>query len=461
MSSFFQPDEEKEAQAPQIGDVSTRGQFTPPTGASTPGTLQKANTGTAVQGGGKAPAWTNLKSFLGAQDQGQRSAVAGKVTDEATKNATGAQAAGDKTAGTTGAQIQAGTNKGGVFGTSPSSTPAAPQVYADPTVAYAQNHETYTGPNLLGAKPDAQPNDGEHGSAPSAPPAGPPTPGGVNLDTVNLAGYQGPSAGAVASSFDTAKGLATKAADHANAGRNGKVAANAYDNAVATQTPAWASIRSALGGEQQAADRVNAQAAGGQEAVNQAQVASGNNVAKQKADLTSVNADTAKKASTQATVIKQVGAGLAKGDLQSVYTAMNNPAALQALGLSRDQLQGIATNLENGSLKPEQVAAYLKPYADNAANATGFDKTGADQTNHINDLLNNGAAAATANPAAISSKAPAQLDDEKNADAATIRSANGNVNSPAVKQAMQDLALKGYTREQIYAMVFPGQRPKG
>lgn len=486
MSSFFQPDEEKEAQAPQIGDVSTRGQFTPPTGASTPGTLQKANTGTAAQGGGKAPAWTNLKSFLGAQDQSQRNTVADKVTDEATKNAAGAQAAGDKAVGTTGAQIQSGTNKGGVFGASPSSTPAAPQVYADPTVAYAQNHETYTGPNMPDGSPartPAAPTNVLGSLAPKAtttfkiggsaldgtqPPA--PDPGGVaapdfNLDSVNLEGYQGPSAGNVAEQFGQAQQAAAKAADHANAGRNGKVAANAYDNAVATQTPAWTSIRAALGGEQQAADRVNAQAAGGQEAVNQATATSTTNAGEKKAQLKGMadteTAGATKLAADTGKLAEDLGKG--GGSVASLEAAAANPEALKALGLSPQDLASLTYQAKNGLLSESQVQQALAPYLANAKNVTGYSVAGADKVNKINTkLYGSPGVTAVGNDTPGSALDLGAATQGNQASVSALKSGNTSIQddpegkatkaSPQVMAAVKDLVDKGFSAEQISQM---------
>lgn len=490
MASFFQQNEDKAVQAPQTGDMTTREQFAPPTGASTPGSAAKANTGEAVQGGGKAPAWTNLKSFLGAQDQGQRSAVAGKVTDEATKNADSAQAAGNKAAGETSAQIQSGTNKGGVFGADLSSNgapPASPTAARDKAISAWQLDQTpYTGPNMPnGQRPPETPAPKNNlaalapkaattfkiGGSPldgTQPPA--PEPGGVsasdfNLDSVNLEGYQGPSAGNVAGQFGQAQQAAAKAADHANAGRSGKVAANAYDNAVATQTPVWASIRSALGGEQQAANRVNAQAAGGQEAVNQATATSATNAGEKKAQLKGIadteTAGATKLAADTGKLAEDLGKGA--GSVASLEAAAANPEALKALGLSPQDLAALTYQAKNGLMSESQVQQALAPYLANAKKVTGYSVAGADKVNKINTKLSG-----SPGVAAVGNGMPGSAIDlgtatqGNQASVSALKSGNTSIQddskgkdtkaSPQVMAAVKDLVDKGFSAEQISQM---------
>lgn len=453
MGSFFQPG--ADTQTPQSSTVTTRENSANPTGASTgPGTATPANTGSAIQGSGQAPAWTNLKDFLGAQSDSQVQAGVNKVTGEADKNADQATSTGNSAAAAQKAAITSGTSTGGgVFGTNPPATPSVPSAPAGLTGLTASLKPT-TAQSIGTGGVDTTLTNASY----TPPPVDPAS--GIDLSKVNLAGYQGPSAGQVTQGFQNALGAANMAGQNAAAGRTGKVTANVFDNALMTQTPAWQKIQQALTGEQHAADATNAQAKGALEAQNQAAIASGANVNRQKGELTDTATGLAKTATANASALKTVATALSSKDPKAIASALDSSTAqLQSAGLSPQEAATISAGLKNGSVLPDQAQAQLQPYIDALNSSSGYTGAGADKTNQINGLLKNGATATgPAQGVQTDTSTAAAKQALQNSHDINIISQSAEANNPATVAAVKDLKAQGYTTEQIMQLMGGGSK---
>jgi hypothetical protein len=432
-----------------------------------------------------------LQTFLSGQSGDEVNSEVKPLTDTATTDATNATNAGNTAAAGAKKDTAAGVDQG-VFSTTPTApTPATPVAPVTPkgdvntTIAHAKelnfvNHGannpdgTAAGPGSSVTKSFEDPASYATDTTQVAPPAAAgstiKSAGNYDFSKVNLSGYQGPNAADVSNKFNDATAAGVKASTNAAVLQSGTPTGNAFDNAALTQTPAWSQIQNAITGENTAAANVGAQAQGAAEGVNQANATSAANVAAQKANLGTVGSSLATTAGDTATNIKTVSALLSTGnpsDLAAVLADdQKNPGTLQALGLTRDQVQQLYTQASNNSIGPNQLKAALKGYADAGNNSTGYSSTGAAQENQINTLLKNSAPTAAANVSGSGNVNLNSTAQNNSTDISKLKYAAGTLNTdmghapvaPAAASAVKDLVDAGYTAEQIAQ--FTGIDPK-
>lgn len=510
MSSFFQgekddPSAPTDPNAPVFTGATTREQATAPTGASTsptasgqasaaapasaPGSATPAASQGNAQAAGKAPAWTNLTTFLGAQDPTETASVTKDAVSKAATNATNTAQAGNSAAQGVKTDVAAGTHTGsvgpatGVFTPPPTPTSAASTPDSTAVGGAFRSTGLHTGINTHDAPAPtprtAAPTTGPAGPAPVAPDVT--TEPSYDLSHVNLAGYTGPDQSQVAGRFGAATNAATNAQTNANALGTGHVAANAYDNAIATSAPNWGKVLGAVGGENSAAEGALAQANGAGEQVTQGQGTSAANVATQKAKLGDAATNIASTATNNLATYKAVSDALSNPTADSLGSLVQDPKALAQVGLTSAELAPIVSGLQTGQLTAAQAKDMLANYASAAKTASGYTAEGATQANTINGLLKNGAApvAATAGPGGTNSLDPTARENANKAAVKTLQDAETAYNSsdrsnwydtlvpgklgqdkrdpgilttPQTAQAIQALLNSGYSAAQIASL---------
>jgi hypothetical protein len=292
------------------------------------------------------------------------------------------------------------------------------------------------------------------------------SPPSYDLSKVNLSGYAGPTD--TGARFNQAAGSAATAGKHAAALASGQVQQNAFDNALATQTPNWGKVLGAVGAENQAVQNAGAQQAGAQERINQATGQSDVNVAKQKADLGDASKALSANAAATQKALQGYTAGLSSDDRDTLGATLDklrqDPSAAAALGLTTTQVAALLGGLTYGFTSPQQVQQALSRYASAAQNATGYTADSASQQNRIGQLLSNGQAPAVATAPGTGSVDLSGTQQRHAQDFQTIEGdlSRAQRSGESVGQwastsrsvtALNDLLQDGYTPEQIGQML--------
>lgn len=450
MSSFFgQNDNTQSQQSPQFSGTSTVEQNAKQTGGST----QPASTGAsaaatpasstapaaapgsaapAASSSGQAPqapAWTNLSTFLGANEAGAQQ-MAGQVTGSLNSAASVATGAAQGAAQNIWSSASGGTNTGSFSAVAPAATAAGT------TAGNLTANTSGTGTGSSGTVTTSTPS--------------------YDLSKVNLTQYQGPSVQQAQQQTADAQAKAATASQDASAAQSGQLEHNAWDNALLTQTPQWSQIQQAIGGANQAAATGNALANSAQEAAAQGQNQSAANIAAQRQQLgvaqgtlSSAAAQAASSASqAQSSLSTDLSSGRGTGQLQTDLATY--AGALEAAGMPADKLQQMETSLSNGSMTRADIASALQPFLSAMNGSDGQTQLGAAQTNSINSLLGNDAptvsAASTGSLGSLQTTASDASNYLRN-----LGSYNGNdtATHQEINSAIATMLKQGMTPDQI------------
>lgn len=450
MSAFFggagTDSQNSGAQAPVVAGTTSREQFAPQTGATTP---QQTGGGSAGGGTGSgaaptaaaptassaaappqqaasAPAFNSFSTWLGAnQASGQQE------TQSATAGATSAaSAANQATQGFTNyanSSASQGTDTGYV-GSAPSASSAASrptQAQADaglqnaasnPSatnsaaygVGFSQSQETQQSQNAV---PLALLASGANTSSLASGPApftgNQATGSTYDLSNVNLAGYGGPStdqqqASQQGQALAAQQAAATQQATALQAAQSGAGAQNSWDAALMQQGPERNAVLQALQSVNMAGSNAGAAQQGAVTGVGNATAASNVDVNAQKAALTTAASTEAATASTNA-----ANEAATTGSLSSAIASASTPAQmtqdlqqyapyLQSLGISGADLGQLQSLAQSGGLTPAALQGVIAQATANSG-YSGYNAAAAANTNSINSLLGSGAATVSGN----------------------------------------------------------------